>query len=388
MEQRLLQSEKLKSLEELAGGVAHNFNNILAAILGRAQLLMMNIKSPPGIQERRKTVLDLKKSLAIIEEAALDGANTVRRIQDFSRRKDDDRSGMAVNMNDIIEQSLKFTQGRWKDEAESKDIKITINQKRTTLPSIAGNAAELIELFANLINNAIDALPEGGTIAIKSFAKNKQVTVTVQDTGTGIPQTVRDRIFDPFFTTKGVQSTGLGLSASYGIVKSHGGTITVESREGEGTTFTIKFPIPEQVIAEQKIKPLPKRHRKVRILVIDDEKDIRELIADILTMNKFEVEVATNGREGVRLFKGKKFDLVFTDLGMPGMSGWQVAKEIKKINDKTPVALITGWQIKSDGAELKAKGVDLMINKPFKVEQVLRLVQEGMAIKDTQHTKG
>jgi CheY-like chemotaxis protein len=178
------------------------------------------------------------------------------------------------------------------------------------------------------------------------------------------------------------------LSASYGIVKSHGGTITVESREGEGTTFTIKFPIPEQVIAEQKIKPLPKRHRKVRILVIDDEKDIRELIADILTMNKFEVEVATNGREGVRLFKGKKFDLVFTDLGMPGMSGWQVAKEIKKINDKTPVALITGWQIKSDGAELKAKGVDLMINKPFKVEQVLRLVQEGMAIKDTQHTKG
>jgi len=387
MEQRLLQSEKLKSLEELAGGVAHNFNNILAAILGRAQLLMMNIKTPPGIQERRKTVLDLKKSLAIIEEAALDGANTVRRIQDFSRRKDDGRSIMPVNMNNIIEQSLKFTQGRWKDEAESKDIKITIKKKSTTLPAIAGNASELIELFANLINNAIDALPEGGTVAIKSFVKNKQVAITVEDTGTGIPQTVRGRIFDPFFTTKGVQSTGLGLSASYGIVKSHGGTITVESREGEGTTFTIKFPISGQVIAEQNIKPFSKRHRRVRILVIEDEKDIRELIADILTMNKFEVEVAANGREGVRLFKKKEFDLVFTDLGMSGMSGWQVAKEIKKINDKTPVALITGWQIKSDAAELKAKGVDLMINKPFKVEQVLRLVQEGMEIKDRDRTK-
>ena len=388
MEQRLLQSEKLKSLEELAGGVAHNFNNILAAILGRAQLLMMNIKTPPGIQERRSTALDLKKSLEIIEEAALDGANTVRRIQDFSRKKDDERSLMPVNMNDIIEQSLKFTQGKWKDEAESKDIKITIKQKSTTLPAIAGNASELIELFANLINNAIDAMPQGGSIAINSFAKNKQVTITVGDTGIGIPQTVRDRIFDPFFTTKGVQSTGLGLSASYGIVKSHGGTISVESKKGKGTTFTIKLPISKQAVAEQKIKPLLKRHRKVRILVIDDEKDIRELIADILTMNRFEVEVASNGREGISLFKKKKFDLVFTDLGMPGMSGWQVAKEIKKINDKIPVALITGWQIKAEGAELKAKGVDLIINKPFKVEQVLLLVQEGMEIKDMHHTKG
>jgi PAS domain S-box-containing protein len=347
MEQRLLQSEKLKSLEELAGGVAHNFNNILAAILGRAQLLMMNIKTPPGIQERRKTVLDLKKSLAIIEEAALDGANTVRRIQDFSRRRDGDRCSMPVHINDIIEQSLQFTQGRWKDEAESKDIKITINKDSTTLPPIAGNVSELIELFANLINNAIDAMPQGGTIGIKSFAENKQVTVTIGDTGVGIPQTVRDRIFDPFFTTKG-----------------------------------------EEVIAEQKIKPLLRRHRKVRILVIEDEKDIRELIADILTMNKFEVEVATSGREGVTLFKEKKFDLVFTDLGMPGMSGWQVAKEIKKINDKTPVALITGWQVKSGDAEMKAKGVDLMINKPFKVDQVLRLVQEGIEIRDMHHTKG
>ncbi len=388
MEQRLLQSEKLKSLEELAGGVAHNFNNILAAILGRAQLLMMNIKTPPGVQERRKAALDLKKSLEIIEEAALDGANTVRRIQDFSRKKDDDRSLMPVNMNDVIEHSLKFTQGRWKDEAESKDIKITINKESTNLPPVAGNVSELIELFANLLNNAIDAMPQGGSIAIKSFAENKQVTVTVEDTGTGIPQTVQDRIFDPFFTTKGVQSTGLGLSASYGIVKSHGGTISVESREGEGTTFTIKLPISEQAVAEQKIKPLLNRHRKVRILVIDDEKEIRELIADILTMNKFEAEVASNGREGIRLFKEKKFDLVFTDLGMPGMSGWQVAKEIKKINDTTPVALITGWQIQSEDAELKAKGVDLMINKPFRVDQVLRLVQEGMEIKDMHHAKG
>ena len=388
MEQRLLQSEKLKSLEELAGGVAHNFNNILAAILGRAQLLMMDIQTPQGMPERRKTAVDLRKSLEVIEEAALDGASTVKRIQDFSRKRGDESSIMTVDLNGIIEQSLEITRGRWKDEAESKDIKITIERDGAALPSVEGTVSELIELFAHLINNAIDAMPRGGTIAIKSCADSKEVTVTIEDTGTGIPPTVRDRIFDPFFTTKGVQSTGLGLSASYGIVKSHGGTIGVESREGEGTTFTVKLPVSGKKGAEEKRKPALKKHLKVRILVIEDEKEIRELLTDILTMNQFEVDVASNGSEGVTLFKEKKFDLVFTDLGMPGMSGWQVAQEIKKIDNRTPVALITGWQVKAGAEEMKEKGVDLMINKPFQIDQVLRLVQEGMELKDKLKIKG
>ena len=382
MEERLIQSEKLKSLEGLAGGVAHNFNNMLAAILGRAQLLIMNVQTPPGITERRKGVLDLRKSLEVIEEAALEGAHTVRRIQNFSRKKTDDKSLNPVDLNDVIESSLELTKVRWKDEAQSNDIKITIEKQFSRMPSIAGNASEMIELFTNLINNAIDAMPQGGEITIKSFTTNGQVNITVQDTGIGIPEAIRDRIFDPFFTTKGVQSTGLGLSAAYGIIKRHKGTIVVDGVQGEGTAFAMTFPVCEEAIEEQQVKPKGKTHDKVRILVIEDEKDIRDLIVDILQMNGLDVEIASSGSQGIKLFQEKKFDLVFTDLGMPGMSGWQVAKEIKMIDKKTPVALITGWQIQLKNAEMKEKGVDLYINKPFKVDQLLQLVQEGMEVKD------
>jgi CheY-like chemotaxis protein len=174
----------------------------------------------------------------------------------------------------------------------------------------------------------------------------------------------------------------LGLSAAYGIIKRHKGTIVVDGAPGEGTAFAMTFPVCEEAIEEQQVKPTLKTHDKVRILVIEDEKDIRDLIVDILQMNGFDVEIASSGSQGIKLFQEKKFDLVFTDLGMPGMSGWQVAKEIKMIDKKTPVALITGWQIQLKNAEMKAKGVDLYINKPFKVDQLLQLVQEGMEVKD------
>jgi signal transduction histidine kinase/ActR/RegA family two-component response regulator len=382
MEERLIQSEKLKSLEGLAGGVAHNFNNMLAAILGRAQLLLMHVQTPPGITERRKGVLDLRKSLEVIEEAALEGAHTVRRIQNFSRKKTDDKSLNPVDLNDVVESSLELTKVRWKDEAQSNDIKITIEKQFSRMPSISGNTSEMIELFTNLINNAIDAMPQGGEITIKSCTTNGQVNITIQDTGIGIPEDIRDRIFDPFFTTKGVQSTGLGLSAAYGIIKRHKGTIVVDGVQGEGTVFTMTFPVCEDAVEEQQVKPKGATHDKVRILVIEDEQDIRDLIVDILQMNGLDVEIASSGGQGIKLFKEKKFDLVFTDLGMPGMSGWQVAKEIKMIDKKTPVALITGWQIQLKNDEMKEKGVDLYINKPFKVDQLLKLVQEGMEVKE------
>jgi signal transduction histidine kinase/CheY-like chemotaxis protein len=382
LEQKIQQQVKLESLALFSAGVAHNFNNMLAAILGRAQLLLMNVQTPPGITERRKGVLDLRKSLEVIEEAALEGAHTVRRIQNFSRKKTDDKSLSPVDLNDVIESSLDLTKVRWKDESQSKDIKITIAKQFSRMPSISGNASEMIELFTNLFNNAIDAMPQGGEITIKSFTKNGQVNITIQDTGIGIPEAIRDRIFDPFFTTKGVQSTGLGLSAAYGIIKRHKGTIVVEGVPGEGTSFAMTFPVCEEAIEEQQIKPKGKTHEKVRILVIEDEKDIRDLIVDILQMNGLEVEIASSGSQGIKLFQEKQFDLVFTDLGMPGMSGWQVAKEIKMIDKKTPVALITGWQIQLKDAEMKEKGVDLYINKPFKVDQLLQLVQEGMEVKD------
>ncbi|KPJ62014.1 MAG: hypothetical protein AMJ42_00335 [Deltaproteobacteria bacterium DG_8] len=387
MEHKLLQSEKLKSLGELAGGVAHDFNNILAAILGRVQLLRMQIDTPPGKEERRKSTRDLKKSLDVIEKASLDGAETVRRIQEFSRRREEDKYFTPVDLNKAIEDALEFTKVRWKNEAESKGTIIHVKKKLSPLSPIAGSAPELREVITNLINNAIDAMPQGGEIRIKTLMDNRHVVIKFEDTGSGIPKAFMYNIFDPFFTTKGPKATGLGLSVSYGIINRHGGNIKVDSIEDQGTTFSIQLPLSEQTGKEENVISTSKEERKARILVIEDEQDVRDLLKDILTEDGHEVKTTPHGNKGIKVFRQNHFDLVFTDLGMPGMSGWQVAEEIKKINRKTPVALITGWGVQLNHSELKKSGVDFVVNKPFEVDQVLRLVQEGIEPKRKGKTR-
>ncbi len=382
MEHKLLQSEKLKSLGELAGGVAHNFNNALAVILGRAQLLKINIGPPPDKGERRKSIIELKKGLETIEKASLDGAETVRRIQEFSRRRDDDRYFTSVDMNNIIDDALEFTKLNWKNGAESKGIKINIKKELSTLPSVSGSAAELREVLTNIINNAIFAMPQGGTITVKTFRKGGYACITVQDTGMGIPEAIRDRIFDPFFTTKGPQSSGLGMSVSYGIIERHRGTISVDSPEGKGTTFTIEIPFSEKTAEEGKVVPISSGQKKVNILIVEDEEDVRNVLKDVLTHEGHRVETASNGKLGIEKFKKKNFDIVLTDLGMPGMSGWQVAEKIKAINGKIPIVLITGWSIDLKESEMREKGIDFIMKKPYKLDQLVNVVQEGMMLRD------
>jgi CheY-like chemotaxis protein len=363
--------------------VAHDFNNVLAAILGRVQLLKMQFKPPSGKQEKRKSMLNLMKSLDIIERASLDGAETVRRIQEFSRKRVDDKEFIKIDVNELIDNALEYTKVRWKNDAEAKGITITIQKEFSSLPATSGSASELREVFTNLINNAIDAMPQGGRIKIKTFKENGHISITIADTGVGISEAIRNRIFDPFFTTKGVQSTGLGMSISYGIINRHQGTIVVNSFEGKGTTFMIRLPIVQKSVGGSgKVRGMERRQRKARVLVVDDEKDVRQLLSDILAGDDHEVEMASDGRQGIELFKKKDFDIVFTDLGMPEMSGWEVAATIKGIDRKVPVAIITGWNICLNETELKEKGVDLIVYKPFEVKRVLRLIQEGMDLRE------
>ncbi len=383
MQQQMIQSDKLRSLGELAGGVAHDFNNILAAILGRVQLLKIQFKPPDGNEEKSASMLDLVKCLEIIEKASLDGAETVRRIQEFARKRVDDKDFTPVNINELLDNALEFTKVRWRNEAESKGIKVEVQKDYSPLASTLGSASELREVFTNLINNALDAMPYGGRISIKTLEEDSHIALTIEDTGVGIPDAIRNRIFDPFFTTKGVQSTGLGMSISYSIINHHKGTILVESEEGKGTIFTIQLPIQEKKIKEEGvITPIEENGRKARILIIEDEEEISQLLYDILISQGHEVEVTTDGNRGLEIFKTRDFDLVCTDLGMPGMSGWQVAEEIKHIGKKVPVAIISGWSIDLNEPEMREKGVDIILQKPFQINQILKLVQEGLSLKD------
>jgi CheY-like chemotaxis protein len=232
-----------------------------------------------------------------------------------------------------------------------------------------------------MIFNAIEAMPEGGKLTFKTEEASGWVCLSVSDTGLGMSDDVKARIFDPFFTTKGVKGTGLGMSVSYGIIRGHNGEINVESHPGQGTTMLIKLPIPAKLRPAPQPKLIPSA-RPGRILVIDDDGMVRELLSDILEAAGHTVVKAAGGREGIRLFRQDAFDLVLTDLGMPDCSGWEVATAVKGIAPRTPVALVTGWGLTLDRRKMKESGVDLVLNKPFQYPEVMALVAEGMELRE------
>jgi CheY-like chemotaxis protein/anti-sigma regulatory factor (Ser/Thr protein kinase) len=241
---------------------------------------------------------------------------------------------------------------------------------------VVGDASELREVITNLIFNAVEAMSQGGTIEFRTFRKGGEVHLRIADTGIGMDEETRKKIFEPFFTTKPFSNTGLGLSMSYGIIRRFNGEIKVESKVGSGTAFSIVLPVAvegkEAVAPHAMIKPV----KPARILVIDDEDTVREVLEKMLSQVNHRVTVARNGDEGLRLFQEKEFDIVLTDLGMPGMSGWEVCQKIKKMNPYTPVGMITGWGMEVNQSKMEECGLDFIISKPFDFNQIIRVVSE------------
>jgi len=363
---RLIQTEKFRALGEMAGGVVHDFNNILTSILGRVQLLWKKME-----KEKPKEGEDLIRNLRLIEKSASDGANILSRIQKFTKTKKDTTFSF-VDLNEIVEDSLEMTRSYWRDQAILSGIQIEVRKELENIGKISGNATELREVLTNLIINAVDAMPEGGTLTLKTEEDQRLIYLKVSDTGTGMTQEVKNKIFEPFFTTKGDRGTGLGMSVAYSILSRHEGEIEIESSPDLGSTFTIKLPKCIEVRKGEEIKTLSKE--KAGVLIIEDEKNIREVLKEMLSTEGYEVTCVAKGKEGIELFKKKKFDLVITDLGIPGMSGWEVADQIKSINPSTPVVLSTGWGVKFDPVKMKSKNVDQVIKKPFNLKQVLEVI--------------
>lgn len=364
MEEQLLQSEKLRALGEMASGVAHDFNNALAAILGNAQLLLYQVQEE-----------DARESLKTIEKVAKDSAQTVKRLQEFTRKRIPQEL-FKLDINSIIRDVIEITRPKWKDEAQGKGIQVQVTSHLGEVPGVLGNGSEIREVVINLVFNAIEAMPGGGRIEIHTFLKGESVHVRIADTGIGISEENKKKIFEPFFTTKPFTNTGLGLSMSYGIIKRFGGEIHVESKVGSGTAFTIVLPIAVKEKEETVSNPSIRIGKQARILVIDDEETVRSVLSKMLSQVNHQVTVAMSGAEGVRLFQEKEFDMVLTDLGMPGMSGWDVCKSIKKINPAIPVGMITGWGLEVDKSRKDEAGLDFVITKPFDFQQIVTVVSE------------
>lgn len=365
----LIHSEKLKAIGDLASGVAHDFNNLLGVIVGRTQLLQL-----------RAPEQKMKNDLDIILKAALDGAETVKRLQDFAKQKVEDNAS-AIDVNMIIEDTIQLTQTKWKDYAQQRGIKIEIKKELDHLPIVLGSGAELREILTNLILNAVDAMPNGGTITIRSINKDRLFCIEVEDTGVGMDEKTKAKIFDPFFSTKGDQGTGLGLAMVKTLVSKRQGDISLKSEPNIGTKFTITLPKvnienESQRLSAQMPQPqeMIENTHQLNVLIIDDEEELRILLAEILHEADYKVFLARDGKEGIEKFKNHKIDIVFTDLGMPEMNGWQVAKTIKALDPDVPVVLISGWGRDLKDQDITNTGVDYLASKPFHIDEIFQLL--------------
>ena len=363
-QETLVQGSTLRAVGELAAGAAHHLNNIMAVVLGRTQLLLMKNADPAAVH-----------SLKRIEQAAIDAADTVRRIQGFSGS---DKPGELTrfDLNMVIQEVIDFTRPRWLDEEHERAARVEMHAELGLIPEVSGRRVEIREAIVNLVLNAIDALPGGGRILITTRAEPGRAVVTVADSGIGMSPDVRQRAFEPFFTTKGVKRTGLGLAVAYGTVHRHGGQIAVESGLGQGTTVTFWIPAaePERNVPDSTADA--EAPGGAAVLVIDDETDVRDLVADVLASHGHRITVAAGGREGLAHFDAGSYDLVLTDLGMPDLDGWEVARAVKASRPETPVLALTGWD---DVANAESSALlDGILKKPFGLDELAAAVADAL----------
>jgi len=338
--------------------VAHDFNNLLGVILGRTDLMLARL---PGAESATHTDLD------VVRQAALDGAETVKRLQAFSGVARLTQKGSA-DVNKVLRDAVEFTRPRWKDAAQQRGVTIDVGVEPGEVPPAAGGAPELREVLVNLLFNAVDAMPHGGTITLRSWLDQERVFISVSDTGVGMPETVRRKVFEPFFTTKGSRGAGLGLSASYGIISRMGGRISVDSAPFQGTTFTIDLPAGE---AEQAAPPKPKqRTEPLRLLLVDDEPQMLRTTKMMLEIEGHQVTAVGGGKAALEAIDRDTFDAVLTDLGMPEINGLQLAETLRARGHTQPVLLITGWGLELETDRVQAVGVTDILPKPFDGEKI------------------
>ena len=355
-QQQVIIQERLRAFGEMAGGVVHDFNNALMSVIGYSELLLHDDEQLADLQTTRRF-------LKVINTAGMDASNVISRLRDFYRPREAIDLFSRVDLNEIIEQSVPLTQPKWKDHALAEGRQIMLVLDLAKVPAISGNASDLREIATNLIFNAVDAMPNGGTITLRSCSIGGDAVFEVIDTGVGMTEEVRQRCLEPFFSTKGEKGTGLGLSMVFGIVKRHEGSVEIESEKGKGTLFRIR--LPAQIVGED---AAPEGNfdlgRSVNVLVVDDEPISRDVISRYLVTDGHRVVTAINGHEALERMKVESFDLLITDHAMPGMNGIQFAATVRQTCPEQPILLVTGFdEGRVDPSTFQGE-IDLVMRKP------------------------
>jgi len=382
-QQAVMQQERLRALGQMASGIAHDINNAISPVALYTESLLENEPLSPRAREYLET----------IQHAIEDVAQTVSRMKEFYRQREPQLVLVPVQMNRLMQQVIDLSRARWSDMPQQRGVFVKMETNLAPeLPAILGVESEIREALVNLVFNAVDAMPEGGTLTLRTKISEGSQTTTptpvpqrvlaeVSDTGMGMDEDTRRRCFEPFFTTKGERGTGLGLAMVYGIVRRHNADIEIDSAMGKGTTIRLIFPVPATPATESPSTAAPFTiPSRLRLLVVDDDPLLIKSLRDTLETDGHLVVTANGGREGIEAFRQAQerhepFAAVITDLGMPYVNGRQVAAAIKSMSPTTPIILLTGW-----GQRLVAEGdipphMDRVLNKPPK----LRELREALA---------
>ena len=369
-QEQVIDQERQRALSTMASGIAHDFNNALSTIRGFSDLLLR-------MPAKRRDEETLEQYLRHIRKATSNAAETVRRMRKFYRPQEESPLE-PVDLNGIINEAFSMARPRWREEARAQGAEIEVKKDLGGLPPVEGNEAELHEMLTNLIFNAVDAMPNGGTLSVRTRREDKKtVWMAISDTGIGMSEEVRRHCLDPFYSTKEEAGSGLGLSTVQGIVQRHEGELSVQSRKGEGSTFCIRLPVAQSEVPDtgEELPPGP-RIKGLRILVIEDERHQRELLEEYLNLDDHQVELASDGKQGFERFQDSTYDLVITDRAMPEMSGDEVAHRIRNNAPGVPVIMLTGFGDMMAATSENVAGVDTILPKPVNLRELREAIAE------------
>jgi len=374
IQEALLESQRLSAVGEMSSAIAHDFNNSLQSISGNLELAILKM-------ENRHP---LRKYLETIKKVVSDAAVRVQLLQRFAGKSKSRYEYIHVDLNQVVKDVIVQTRPLWKDSVQKEGMVIRFETSYTDIPGILGNEGELRSAVYNLIKNSIEAMPSGGVIKIKTSCKDNNVYLNCIDTGTGMDEETKSRVFQPFFSTKGFETgRGMGMVNAYSIIKEHGGKLEIiKSQPGKGTEIQIILPVSD---IQEKAQVIEHKDSNVEltanILWVDDDNLIREVAAEMLEVLGHNGDVVGSGEEALIKLNENNYDLVVTDIGMPGMNGWELADKIKELyKGEIKVAVLTGWGDQIDDDEKQRHGVSFIIGKPFKIEQIERLITEAVIL--------
>ena len=369
----VMQQERLRALGQMASGIAHDINNAISPVTLYTEALL---EREPGLSDRAR------QHLLVIQRAIEDVAHTVGSMREFYRAREPELVLGKVNLNALVPQVVDLTRARWADTPQQRGVVIEVcTEFEEPPPYVGGVESELREALTNLIFNAVDAMPEGGRLTLRTRRHGDRTLLEVADTGTGMDEHTRRRCFEPFFTSKGERGTGLGLAMVYGVVQRHSAEIEIETEVGRGTTFRLVFPATASAPLDSSPAESAPACRLLRILVADDDQVLANSLRDTFDLDGHAVTTAAGGQEAIDLFRasverGEAFDIVITDLGMPYVDGRKVSSMVKLVRPHTPVVMLTGWGQKLLDEGDIPEGVDRVLTKPPRLQELRTALAE------------